>query len=40
MNDQNNFNHESFMYEALREPEEAGERGDRPIVAVLWIIIN
>jgi tRNA(adenine34) deaminase len=31
----NNINHSEFMREALREAEEAGKRGDRPIGAVI-----
>ena len=29
------YNHQSFMEEALKEAEEAGKRGDRPIGAVI-----
>jgi tRNA(adenine34) deaminase len=29
------FDHDFFMQEALREAEEAGKRGDRPIGAVI-----
>ncbi|WP_066363406.1 nucleoside deaminase [Neobacillus drentensis] len=31
----NEYNHQSFMGEALKEAEEAGKRGDRPIGAVI-----
>ena len=29
------YNHQSFMEEALKEAEEAGKRGDRPIGTVI-----